>query len=121
MFYDFIYLAKGFRMRPKVRSTLNNLVEQFNWDDVINETVNIDDATKIFSDRFIKFCKACIPRKRGLYIIREHVKPWFTSELRRNMSLIMRKPVYAICEQQRHRSACASAQSDQRRCYPLPG
>ena len=25
MFYDFIYLAKGFRMRPKVRSTLNNL------------------------------------------------------------------------------------------------
>ena len=28
----------------------------------------------------------------------------------------MRKPVYAICEQQRHRSACASAQSDQRFC-----
>ena len=25
----------------------------------------------------------------------------------------MRKPVYAICEQQRRRSACASAQSDQ--------
>ena len=25
MFYDFIYLAKGFRMRPKVRSTLNNI------------------------------------------------------------------------------------------------
>ena len=24
MFYDFIYLAKGFRMRPKVRSTLNH-------------------------------------------------------------------------------------------------
>ena len=28
----------------------------------------------------------------------------------------MRKPVYAICEQQRRRSACASAQSDQRLC-----
>ena len=26
----------------------------------------------------------------------------------------MRKPVYAICEQQRRRSACTSAQSDQR-------
>ena len=25
----------------------------------------------------------------------------------------MRKPVYAICEQQRHRSACASGQSGQ--------
>ena len=24
MFYDFIYLAKGFRMRPKVRSTLSD-------------------------------------------------------------------------------------------------
>ena len=27
----------------------------------------------------------------------------------KNMSHIMRKPVYAICEQQRCRSACASA------------
>ena len=32
----------------------------------------------------------------------------------------MRKPVYAICEQQRHRSACASAQSDQSLCCSLP-
>ena len=30
-----------------------------------------------------------------------------------NMSHIMRKPVFAVCEQQRHRSACASVQSDQ--------
>ena len=33
----------------------------------------------------------------------------------------MRKPVYAICEQQRRRSACASTQSDQRLCCSLPG
>ena len=32
-------------------------------------------------------------------------------------SHIVRKPVYAICEQQRHRSACASAQSDQRASF----
>ena len=31
----------------------------------------------------------------------------------------MRKPVFAICEQQRRRSACASAQSDQRLCCSL--
>ena len=31
----------------------------------------------------------------------------------------MRKPVYAICEQQRRRSACTSAQSDQGFCYSL--
>ena len=30
----------------------------------------------------------------------------------RHMSNVMKKPVYAICEQQRRRSACASAQSD---------
>ena len=33
-----------------------------------------------------------------------------------HMSHIMRKPVYAICEQHRRRSACASVQSDQRLC-----
>ena len=32
----------------------------------------------------------------------------------------MRKPVYAICEQQRCRSACAFAQSDQHLCFSLP-
>ena len=38
-----------------------------------------------------------------------------------DMSHIMRKPVFAICKQQRRRSACASAQSDQRLCCSLPG
>ena len=36
------------------------------------------------------------------------------------MSRIMRNPVYVICEQQTRRSACASAQSDQRLCCSLP-
>ena len=36
------------------------------------------------------------------------------------MGHIMRKPVYAICEQQRCRSACASRQSDQHLCCSLP-
>ena len=35
------------------------------------------------------------------------------------MNHIMRKPVYAICEQQRRRPACASTQSDQRLCCSL--
>ena len=29
MFYDFIYLAKGFPMRPKVQSTLNDFLTVF--------------------------------------------------------------------------------------------
>ena len=33
------------------------------------------------------------------------------------MGHVMRKPVLATCKQQRHRSACASAQSDQRICF----
>ena len=36
------------------------------------------------------------------------------------LSHVMRKPVFAICEQQRRRSACASAQSDQHLCCSLP-
>ena len=36
------------------------------------------------------------------------------------LSHVKWKPVYAICEQQRRRSACASAQSDQRLCFSLP-
>ena len=35
-------------------------------------------------------------------------------------SHVMRKPVFAICEQQKRRSACVSAQSDQRLCCSLP-
>ena len=49
---------------------------------------------------------------------------WYYMGCRRNlnyMSHSMRKPVYTICEQQRCRSACASAQSDQRLCCWLPG
>ena len=38
---------------------------------------------------------------------------WFEI-LQTYMSHVMRKPVYALCEQKRRRSACASVQSDQR-------
>ena len=36
-----------------------------------------------------------------------------------HLSRVMTKPVYAICEQQRHRWVCASAHSDQRLCCSL--
>ena len=44
MFYHFIYLAKGIRMRPKVRSTLNRSVIE----DVIDKQ-NVGYALKLFS------------------------------------------------------------------------
>ena len=37
-----------------------------------------------------------------------------------HLSHVMRKPVYAICEQQRRRSTCASTQYDQCLCWLLP-
>ena len=37
------------------------------------------------------------------------------------MSHVMKKPIYATCEQQRRRLACASAQSDEHLCCSLPG
>ena len=36
-----------------------------------------------------------------------------------DMNWLITKSVYATCEQQRHRSACTSAQSDQPLCYSL--
>ena len=42
------------------------------------------------------------------------------SEISLQMSHILRKPVYAMCEQQRRRSVCASTQSNQRLCCSLP-
>ena len=45
----------------------------------------------------------------------------FVQKLGFNWSLIIRKPVFSLCEQQRRRSTCASAQSDQRLYCSLPG
>ena len=39
--------------------------------------------------------------------------------IKHEVSHVMRIPVLAICEQQRRRSACASAQSDQHLCCSL--
>ena len=49
---------------------------------------------------------------------RIRVFPWRGSFI--YLSHVMRKSVYAICEQQRRRSAIASAQSDQNLCCSLP-
>ena len=46
--------------------------------------------------------------------------PFVTSVCPTNLSHVMRKPAYVKCEQERCRSACASAQSDQRLYCSLP-
>ena len=66
-------------------------------------------------------------RKRWLYVI-DARQWWFDAaydgvcifQNLKQMCHVMRKPVFAIWEQQRCRSACTSAQSDQRLCCSLP-
>ena len=54
------------------------------------------DVKRYFSKNICYLCSLELPQSITIY-----------------MSHIMTKPVYAICEQQRHRSACATVQSDQ--------
>ena len=49
--------------------------------------------------------------------INDPCKMWVKVHMQ--LSHVTRKPVYALCEQQRRRSACASAQSDQRLCCSI--
>ena len=48
--------------------------------------------------------------------IYSYIKSVLGSSNNYQMSHVLRKPVFAICEQQRRRSACASAHSDQQLC-----
>ena len=50
MFYDFIYLAKGFRMRPKVQSTLSKFV--YRWD-VLERDIRINKSELFSSSTLI--------------------------------------------------------------------
>ena len=49
----------------------------------------------------------------------DQLKSLFSQSFIFYTSHVMRKPVLAICKQQRCRSACASAQSDQHLCFSL--
>lgn len=64
---------------------LNNLVENYNWDNIINDNTTVDEACMEFTNAFLQFCKRSIPRKNVL--IRQNDKPWFNSELRFNIKL----------------------------------
>ena len=62
-------------------------------------------------------CPCLFVRKwKSRWILKIWTSLWFIKQL----NLVMRKPVFAICEQQRRRSTCASSQSDKRLCFSLP-
>ena len=61
MFYDYIYLAKGFRMRPKVRSTL----KQYNLHYLPIILVNV--AHRSIFDLYLELYIWSFPQQNGLY------------------------------------------------------
>ena len=62
---------------------LNELIDSYDWDLDINNSLIVDEACVKFTNTFSIFCKSCIPSKKVL--IRPNDKPWFTSELRYNI------------------------------------
>ena len=76
----------------------------------LSSTDFVGDYDQYYQDDIERACQR-------IYDMHEIIKQHAAKD---NLSHVMRKPVYAICEQQRRRSACASAHSDQRVCYSLP-
>ena len=66
-------------------NSLNNLIQNFDLGSIINEMFSVDQACENFTNKFLKFCDDCIPRKKVL--TRQNDKPWFSSELRYNIKL----------------------------------
>ena len=44
---------------------LNNSIEQYDWDSIINDNISVYSACETFTDIFLTFCKECIPRKKS--------------------------------------------------------
>ena len=59
-------------------------IENMNWDDLFLDK-NIDDMCNIFTSSVIDIAKECIPSK--LVTIRGNDKPWFTSQLRKEIRI----------------------------------
>ena len=91
------------------------------------ETVSIRNLHHLCNNNLIFFLEAK-PRQMNLTELQEEYEKFdedvsiFPSpSVGEYIGLDVRKPVFSICEQQRRRPACASAQTDQRLCYSLIG
>ena len=62
---------------------LNSLINDTNWNTLINNAIDIDQAEENFTSTLLKHVKQCIPEKT--IIIRPKDKPWFDSALRKTI------------------------------------
>ena len=77
---------------------------------------------ELANTNWIFFCLAADTPNRSTCIVQWAESDFLPQQTHRDVcqvSHVMTKPAFAICEQQRHRSACASAQSDHRLCCLL--
>ena len=62
---------------------MNSLINDTNWNTLINNAIDIDQAEENFTSTLLKHVKQCIPEKT--IIIRPKDKPWFDSALRKTI------------------------------------
>ena len=64
--------------------SMNNLIKNFQWkDSLCNKPV--DEACNLFTLKFLEFAETCIPKKQ--ITVRKNDKPWFNSELRKQIRI----------------------------------
>ena len=63
----------------------------------------------------------CMQPDQDLHCLSWSLRHFYQNILNMGINIGASKPDFAACEQQRHRPACASAQSDQHLCYSLSG
>ena len=73
-----LYKRADFRM-------FNNLISNYNWNDLFINCNSVDIACERFTDIFLDFANSCIPSK--VVTIRPNDKPWMTSELRKHLRI----------------------------------
>lgn len=87
----YIFLKTGIiKSKPYIRNIwdyknaditkLNTIIENTDWDSIINNAISTDNATKRFTDKCLELVRECIPEKS--VTIRPKDKPWFDSDLR---------------------------------------
>lgn len=84
-----IHLSKSYYRVWNYRNAdvepLNDSMENYDWDNIINDNATSDEACMKFTDVFLQLCKSYIPRKQIL--IRQNDKSLFNSEFRFNIRL----------------------------------
>jgi hypothetical protein len=61
----------------------NYLIDEFNWNAAFENCNNVSEACEFFTKKYTDFAKTCIPIKT--VTIRPTDKPWFSSELYREI------------------------------------